>query len=72
VKVGLLKEPVKEPVREDSWRLLRLEDGGGGSAECEPVGWVNVPVKDSVGLVSEPVGMLKLKLPVNEPDGGGG
>lgn len=55
--------------------MLRLEeggDGGGGGAEYEPVGWVNVPVKDSVGLVNEPVGMLKLKLPVNEPDGGGG
>lgn len=29
VKVGLLKEPVKE----DSWRLATLEEGGGGGAE---------------------------------------
>jgi hypothetical protein len=48
VKLGLLCDPVNE----DSARLLRLDDGGGGGAEWEPVGLV----KDSVGLVNEAVG----------------
>jgi hypothetical protein len=53
VKVGLVKEPVKE----DSWCLMRLEDGG-GEAEWDPVGRVNVPVNDSVCLVNDSVGLV--------------
>lgn len=39
---------LKEPVKLDSWRLLKL-DGGGGS-ENEPVGTLKVPVNEPVGL----------------------
>lgn len=56
--VGLVWDSwVKLPANEDSWRFAAaLEECGGSGAEWEPVGWVNVPVNDPVGFVSEPVG----------------
>ena len=56
--VGMLWDSwVKMPVKEDSWRLAAaLENGGGGGAECEPVGWVKVLVNDLGGAECNPVG----------------
>jgi hypothetical protein len=54
VNVGIVKEPVNDGLVKElgtSARLLR-EDGGGG-LEKEPVGLVNEPVKEKVGLLCE-------------------